>query len=595
MRIHRLSTEVANQIAAGEVVDRPASVLKELLENSIDARAGQIEIDVEEGGTRLIRVRDDGEGIHRDDLPLALSRHATSKIRHFDDLEQVASLGFRGEALPSIASVSRLTSVSRTSDDENGWCIRPGGAGDAWELVPARHPRGTTIEVRDLFYNTPARRKFLRAVKTEFGHVENTFNRIALSRLDIGFRLRHNQRDVQTLRPALRRDEQERRLAAVLGQAFLDNAVGIALESAGLALSGWLTLPTFSRAQADMQYFYVNGRFIRDKLVTHAIRQAYRDVLYQDRHPAYVLYLTLAPQLVDVNVHPTKHEVRFREARLVHDFLFRAIHDALAELRPGARAPASSAGPSAGMSAFTPPSAGHVTRSWPPYQNTMTLNVAEQLAAYHALHATPANDVRGLPEVEAGPPLGYALAQLHGVYLLAQNSAGLVLVDIHAAHERVTYEQLKAGFDRARVVTQPLLLPVTVHVGRREAAAVAEHQAMLTQLGFSIESLGIDSVVVRAVPALLADSDIETLILDVVSDLDEHGHSTRPADMTHDVLASAACHGSVRANRRLTLDEMNALLRDMERTERSGQCNHGRPTWIQLEMRDLDRLFLRGR
>lgn len=605
MRIHLLSTELANQIAAGEVVERPASVLKELLENSIDAHASQIDIDIEDGGTRLIRVRDDGDGIHRDDLSLALSRHATSKITSFDDLERVASLGFRGEALPSIASVSRLTSISRVAEDASGWCIRADGAQESWELQPAAHPRGTTIEVRDLFFNTPARRKFLRSAKTEFSHLENMFCRIALGRLDVGFHLRHNQRDIQMLRPALLREEQERRLAAVLGRSFLENAVGIAAEGAGLTLSGWITLPTFSRSQADMQYFYVNGRYVRDKLVSHAIRQAYRDVLYQDRHPAYVLYLGIAPEAIDVNVHPTKHEVRFRESRLVHDFLYRTLRDALAELRPGGVV--ASAGLSAHhpRSTVTPPiaggapattAAGHSPGVAAPRQGAIALNIAEQVSAYRALQGVSR---AGIPEAAlaggAVPPLGFALAQLHGVYILAQNSAGLVLVDIHAAHERVTYERLKAAYDSGEVVSQPLLLPVSVNVSRQEMAAITGHHATLARGGFDIESLGADTVVVRGVPAMLAGGDMAALVRDILADLAEHDRSTRIADLGGDMLATAACHGSIRANRRMTTDEMNALLRDMERTEHSGQCNHGRPTWVQVDMGELDRLFLRGR
>ncbi len=601
MRIHRLSTELANQIAAGEVVERPASVLKELLENSIDANARQIDIDIEDGGTRLIRVRDDGEGIHRDDLSLALSRHATSKITSFADLEKVVSLGFRGEALPSIASVSRLTSISRVEGGDTGWSIRADGTPASWELQPAAHPRGTTIEVRDLFFNTPARRKFLRTAKTEFSHLENMFNRIALGRLDVGFHLRHNQRDVQMLRPALQREEQERRLAAVLGNSFLENAIGIEAEGAGLTLSGWITLPTFSRSQADMQYFYVNGRFVRDKLVTHAIRQAYRDVLYQDRHPAYVLYLDIAPEMIDVNVHPTKHEVRFRESRLAHDFLYRTIRDALAELRPGGVAglgqdavPAT-ARPSYDSPAQAPVVVGRSHTGPVPRQGAIALNVAEHVSAYRALHGAPGTAMPDTVVSVESMPLGAALAQLHGVYILAQNSAGLVLVDIHAAHERVTYERLKSSFDSGQVTVQPLLLPVTVHVSRQDAVAVTAHREMLARSGFEIECLGADTVAVRGVPAMLASGDMAALARDILADLAEHDRTTRVEDLTCDILAAAACHGSIRANRRMTLDEMNALLRAMEHTERSGQCNHGRPTWVQVDVRELDRLFLRGR
>ena len=451
--------------------------------------------------------------------------------------------------------------------------------------------------MRDLFFNTPARRKFLRTTKTEFSHVENIFNRIVLGHLEIGFQLRHNRRDVQQLRPALERVDQERRLAAVLGRPFLENAVAVEFATAGLKLSGWIALPTFSRSQADMQYFYVNGRYIRDKLVSHAVRQAYRDVLYHDRHPAYVLYLKLPPELVDVNVHPTKHEVRFRESRLVHDFLSRTIRDALAEIRPAdghveARAVA---GP---VPSPDTPVNPHEKATRSPLQQTMGLTVAEQISAYAALRAS--GDTETFQPADAAmtqtiPPLGFALAQLHGVYILAENSSGLVLVDIHAAHERITYERLKLSVSSGEVRSQPLLLPVTVNVNLREAALVEEHEAYFTRLGFDIDSLGPESIAVRAIPTLLADADTETLVRDILADLAVYGQSTRAEELINTLLGTVACHGSVRANRRMTTDEMNALLRDMERTERSGQCNHGRPTWMQLEMRELDKMFLRGR
>jgi len=597
-RIQRLSTQLANQIAAGEVVERPASVVKELLENSLDAGARHLELEVEQGGSRLIRLRDDGCGILAEDMPLALSRHATSKIHDFDDLEGVASLGFRGEALPSIASVSRLELSARTADSEQGWRL----AGDGGEVLgapePVAHAPGTTVTVRDLFFNTPARRKFLRSEKTEFSHLEAVVKRIALSRFDVGFSLRHNQRTVFKLRPSAGEAEQRRRLAQVVGPAFVDHALPVDFNAAGLRLWGWVALPSFSRAQADLQYFYVNGRMIRDKLVTHAVRQAYQDVLFHGRHPAYVLYLALDPRVVDVNVHPTKHEVRFREGRTVHDFLFRSLHQALAEVRPGDMAEVEAVG------APRPPSTatgggGQYTR-----QAAMPLGaVSEQVAAYSALAQAAASLPAASPSAatsaaaEAGdeaPPLGYAIAQLHGVYILAENAHGLVLVDMHAAHERITYERMKAALDGEGIRSQPLLVPLSIHVSASEARLASDSAAVFEELGLRIEAMGPETLVVRQVPALLRDADVETLVRDVLSDIATYGTTERVREAINALLGTLACHGSVRARRKLTLPEMNALLRDMERTERSGQCNHGRPTWVQLGMAELDKLFLRG-
>lgn len=620
-RVHRLSPQLANQIAAGEVVERPASVVKELLENSLDAGARRVDIDVEEGGVRLIRVRDDGVGIHRDDLALALSRHATSKIDSFDDLVSVATLGFRGEALPSIGSVSRTVVSTRQEQDESGWAIRTEGHEPSDAPQPCAHPRGTTVEVRDLFFNTPARRKFLRTEKTEFDHLAEVVRRIALSRFDVDIHLHHNKRPVSHY-PAVTRQEQARRIGRIVGNAFVENAVEVDWEASGMRLWGWVGLPTFARSQPDLQYFYVNGRHVRDRLISHAVRQGYSDVLYQGRHPAFVLYLELSPDAVDVNVHPTKHEVRFRESRLVHDFLYRTLHKVLADVRPGA-APAgdvalgagsvtpdvavteAQAGGSAplraGMSypsAALPPS-GY--RAPAPHQHSMPLQVAEQMQVYAALHPGEARQSAGESAAadsidgEPIPPLGYALGQLQGIYILAENSAGLVLVDMHAAHERVTYERLKTACVAHNLTSQPLLFPVTVAVSEAEAQLAEEFGTELLQLGLELNRAGPDQVLVRQVPALLAGGDVSALVRDVLADLRMHGASTRLKDQINEVLATMACHGSVRANRRLNIAEMNGLLRDMERTERSGQCNHGRPTWVQLSLEQLDRLFLRGR
>jgi len=589
-RIQLLSPLLANQIAAGEVVERPSSVVKELMENSLDAGARRIDIEVEEGGIKLIRVRDDGNGIQRDDLALALSRHATSKIRDFDDLVAVRSLGFRGEALPSIASVSRLTLTSRSIDGDSAWHVR--SHGERVDVpAPAAHPVGTTVEVRELFFNTPARRKFLRSERTEFNHLDEVIKRIALSRFDVAVHLRHNGREVHALRAANSAAERAQRVAALCGRDFIDNAVEIGFEAMDLKLAGWIGLPTFSRGQADMQHFYVNGRVVRDRLVAHAVRQAYHDVLYHGRHPAFVLYLEVPAQDVDVNVHPTKHEVRFRDGRLVHDVLFRGLHDALARVRPGAEdaavIPPSSSVSSAGFAASTTPRAD--------MQAAMPLAVREQMSSYAALHPAPAVHVEAESQSDTIPPLGFAVAQLHGVYVLAQNREGLVLVDAHAAHERITYERMKEAYAEGRVISQPLLLPLTAAVSEQEARLVEEHQVLLHELGFDVGRIGPQTLVIRQLPALLAHSDAPQLLRDVLADLNLHGDSTRVHEHINELMATMACHGAVRAHRRLTLPEMNALLRDMERTERSGQCNHGRPTWVQLRMDELDKLFLRGR
>lgn len=585
-RIKTLNTRLANQIAAGEVVERPASVVKELIENALDAASQRVVIDLEAGGTRLIRVRDDGSGIHRDDLALALSPHATSKIAEVDDLEAVSTLGFRGEALASIASVSRLTLTSnRESDTESGWRAAVAGENMSPEIVPAPHPRGTTVEVKDLFFNTPARRKFLRTERTEFQRIEEVLRKVSLSHPEVEITLSHNGRQAKHYAAATTGQHGERRVSTVFGQDFLANAIYLEEESQGLTLSGWIGLPTWSRSQADQQFFYVNGRPIRDKLTGHAIRQAYQDVLYHGRNPVFALFLNLDPRMVDVNVHPTKHEVRFRNSRDIHDFVFRAIHRALADVRPE-----------------HPADAGHVdggVPQAPPVQSSMgfrasshgTPRVGEQLTHYQTLISGDDTESRD----ETRPPLGYAIAQLHGIYILAETERGLVIVDMHAAHERITYERMKAALDSDGIKSQPLLVPISLSLSERECAAAEEHAEQLAALGMEIQRASDESIMVRSVPALVDKSEAEQLARDVLSDLLEYGSTTGIMEHRDEILSTMACHGSVRANRRLTIPEMNALLRDMEATERSGQCNHGRPTWTEQTIADLDGLFLRGR
>ena len=585
MSIRELPPQLVNQIAAGEVVERPASVLKELLENSLDAGARRIEIDVEGGGLRLCRVRDDGKGIPADELSLAVARHATSKIQTLEDLERVATLGFRGEALPSMASVSRMSLTSRTCDEESGWRLATEGGSDA-QPGPAAHPPGTTVEIRDLFYNTPARRKFMRTERTEFSHLEKIARRLALSRFDVAFRLVHNQKPVFDLRPAADQDAMERRIAEVCGKQFIENAVRIDHSASGLELSGWLGLPTFSRSQADLQYFFLNGRLIRDKVVSHAIRAGYSDVLFHGRHPAYVLYLEMDPAAVDVNAHPSKHEVRFRDGRSIHGFLFHTVERALAETHPNSE------------NSQAPSSASSTLGIAPARQHAIGLGVSEPtaLTAFRELAARGPSPFSESGDEETDDlPLGSALAQLHGIYILAQNRAGLVLVDMHAAHERIVYERLKKAMGEGEVCSQPLLVPMHIHLSTSEADLAEDRAPDFQRLGFEIRRQGPDSISVRAVPSLLKDGDVEALVRDVLSDFAEKGNSRRIEDSSNEILSTMACHGSVRANRNLTVPEMNALLRDMERTERSDQCNHGRPTWTQLRLDELDRLFLRGR
>ncbi len=619
-RIRVLSPRLANQIAAGEVVERPASVVKELLENSLDADASRIQVELEQGGVKRLLVRDDGHGIREEDLPLSLSRHATSKIYDLDDLESVASMGFRGEALASVSSVARLTLTSRHRDADQAWQARTDGRDMVPTVSPAAHPVGTSVDVHDLFFNTPARRKFLKTERTEFNHVEEAFKRVALSQWSRFLSLQHNGKVIHSLKACHSLAEQQKRVADLCSADLIEQSIYVEVEHLGMKLWGWLGLPTYNRRQADMQYFFVNGRPIRDRVVSHAVKQAYRDVLFHGRHPAYVLYFELDPHSVDVNVHPAKHEVRFRESRQVHDFLFRALHRALADVSPEHQKNANEAQTTA-RPADTDPAPEQATmalrselgapdRGWqPPAEHTRSTpmdspgarswqqqgggqrptlspqGVKDQLAGYQGLHTNA--------DVEV-PPLGFALAQVHGVYVLAQNQEGMVLVDMHAAHERITYERMKQAMDDQGMPAQPVLVPVSLSVSQRQADAAEEFSETFRTFGFEVRRTGPEQVSVYEVPVFFPAQQVEDLVRDVLAELVQFETSDAILAARNEILSTMACHGSVRANRRLTVPEMNALLRDMEATERSGQCNHGRPTWIQLSMAEMDRLFLRG-
>jgi DNA mismatch repair protein MutL len=636
LSIRQLPDTLVNQIAAGEVIERPASVVKELVENALDAGACRVDIDLEEGGVRLVRVRDDGQGIPPPELPLAVSRHATSKIASLDDLEVVATLGFRGEALPSIASVSRFSICSRRAGADHGAALDVDG-GRVGEVLPRAHPRGTTVEVRDLFFNVPARRKFLRAERTELGHIEEWLRSLALARPDVELRVSHNGRPSRRYRggegEGLALDEGAARLVETLGEGFAQAALrvehataprpaGEAREAApALRLHGWIAQPTYSRASADQQYLYVNGRAVRDRSVAHAVKQAYADVLFHGRQPAYVLFLELDPARVDVNVHPAKHEVRFRDARMVHDFVYRALHDALAGTRAGNAPLVAAVNTQAQVSREL---AARVAE-----QSSLSLHGNATRDAYALLYGSgavgaglagasdamaaygaPGASALGIPDWAGAsasrdplpdtgddgiPPLGFAVAQLHGIFILAEAADGMVVVDMHAAHERIGYEKLKAAHDGAGLRVQPLLVPSAVAVSEREADIAEREAATLAELGFEVSRTGPQSLLLRGVPALLAQGDTEALLRDVLADLREHGESRRVRAARDELLSTMACHGAVRAHRRLTVAEMNALLRDMEATERSGQCNHGRPTWTRFSLAEIDRWFLRGR
>jgi DNA mismatch repair protein MutL len=607
MQIRLLPDQLISQIAAGEVVERPASALKELLENSLDAGSSDISVSLLQGGVKQLKVTDNGSGIAQDDLAMALTRHATSKIFSLEDLEAVASLGFRGEALASIASVSRTIISSRETNTKHAWRIASNGSEIA-PIEPAALDVGTIIEVNDLYFNTPARRKFLKQEATEFGHCEAAFERVALSRPDVGFMLQHNGRAISrySISPA------NKRFAEVLGAEFSAESISVEEDAAGLKLWGAIAKPTFSRNSRDTQYAYVNGRFVRDKLLSHAIRQAYQDVLHHDRHPAYVLFLELDPNLVDVNVHPAKTEVRFRDGQAIHRFVFHSLHKALAT--PTGVSNAATANQAAHNPFATQNSVRlDLVEGYPKYQAQMPLNAQQTSGFYETLFgnnpSTEANsqalrsagDPACIDNSQANPdfPLGFAVAQIHGVYILAQNAAGLVVIDMHAAHERIMYEQLKNALDDNAVSMQPLLIPVSFNADRLEVATVQEElstgQGSLSQLGFDIAILSPNTLAVRAVPVMLQNADAVKLARDVLKDLREYGASRALTERRNELLGTMACHAAVRANRILTITEMNALLRDMEATERSGMCNHGRPTWFQVSMSDLDKMFMRGK
>ncbi len=618
MSIRVLPDELVNQIAAGEVIERPASVVKELVENALDAGATRVDVELERGGCGLIRVRDDGIGIGPEEIGIALARHATSKIASLDDLENIATLGFRGEALPSIASVSRLSLVSRTAATEHAWGLeaRDGAAGVP---APAAHPRGTSVEVRDLFFNVPARRKFLRTEATEFQHIAAMLERLALSRFEVGFSLSHNGRSVWTLPPARSSGEELARVAKICGEEFAAHVIEVRHDLESLHLRGWLALPTFSRSQSDLQFWFLNGRFVRDKLLASAVRRAYQDVLFNGRFPAYVLYLGLDPAMVDVNAHPQKLEVRFRDSSRVYDFLFRTVERALAETRPTAQSAGSApldwlSGSAAYGNVPAPSQARFVLPEARPrpgadvyrgYLDGARAAVAAEPtgssagAVRDAAEASPGGAWEpGAALTEdaavAAAPLGYAVAQLHGVYILAESADGLVLVDMHAAHERVLYERMKKLL-QGQGAQQSLLVPQTLQVTTAQAEAAEAHATEFAALGFVVTRLAPDQLALRAVPTLLADRDPAGVVRDVLSDLVETGHSRRVEESINQRLGTMACHAAVRAQRNLTVPEMNALLREMEQTDRADQCNHGRPTWVRLSLADLDRLFMRGR
>ena len=617
MQIRLLPDQLISQIAAGEVVERPASALKELLENSLDAGSTDISVSLLQGGVKQLRVADNGNGIAQSDLNLALTRHATSKIATLEDLEAVGSLGFRGEALASIASVSRTQLTSRAIDTKHAWRITSDGS-ELSAIEPAALDAGTVIEVNDLYFNTPARRKFLKTEGTEFGHCEEAFHRVALSRPDVALMLQHNGRALSRYAVS----PPTKRFSEVIGVEFAAESIPIDESAAGLRLWGMAAKPTYNRNSRDTQYVYVNGRFVRDKLIAHAIRQAYQDVLHHDRHPAFVLFLELDPNLVDVNVHPAKTEVRFREGQAIHRFIFHSLHKALAT-------------PTGVSNAVTASQASHnpfTTNSqmpYPTYQSQINLAANQPSSFYQTLYGNfntqnnPQNDalqansgapasnyiLSGSQGSDLGQnndnnyPLGFAVAQIHGVYILAQNAVGLVVIDMHAAHERIMYEQLKNALDGENsdkaVPMQPLLIPVSFNADRLEVATVQEtlasNDASLSQLGFDIAILSPTTLAVRAVPTMLQKADVVMLARDVLKDLREYGASRALTERRNELLGTMACHAAVRANRILTITEMNALLRDMEATERSGMCNHGRPTWFQVSMSDLDKMFMRGK
>jgi DNA mismatch repair protein MutL len=596
MAIRVLSGELVDQIAAGEVIERPASVVKEIVENSLDAGASRIEIDIERGGVGLVRVRDDGRGISAAELPLALARHATSKIASLEDLEAVSTLGFRGEALPSIGSVSRLRIASL--DGASGRAAEIACEGGTVSAVrPAAHPRGTTVEVRDLFYNVPARRRFVRSDATELSHIAALAERLALSRFDVSFKLRHGNRVLLETAAAAAGADELVRLEQVLGRDFPAAAIPVRHAAGPVLLSGWAGLPTHSRAQADQQFWFVNGRSVRDRLLMNAVRLAYRDVLYHGRHATYVLYLTLDPKLVDVNAHPAKLEVRFRDSRQIHDFVFRALERALAETKPDLDAPgALRPGALGGTGARAP----WASAAAPAQTTALPLALLPREGSWHAAWSIAAAVRESAAEPQASlphspQPLGTALAQLHGAYILAQTEEGLVLVDMHAGHERVLYEKFKAESAAAGLASQHLLEPLVIEVKEHELGRLLEERAQWESAGFDVDALGPTRLALRRVPAVLNVREIRQVVGALIADLALDARTHHLEGATDRFLGTLACRSAIHANRRLTLAEMDTLLRQMEATERANQCNHGRPTWTRLSLQQLDQLFLRGR
>ncbi len=588
-----LPLEVVNQIAAGEVIERPASIVKELVENALDAGATQIDVNLKGGGIELIKIHDNGSGIRQEQLPLALSCHATSKIHSANDLNQVTTMGFRGEALASISSISRLTIDSSDNDSGMGYQIHNDGRTTPHlrDVKPSSHAKGTTIEVRDVFYNTPARRKFLKKEATEYRHIEKFLRSICQAYPQTRFRLSHNGREAFKLPAVVTEQHQHQRLALLCGDQFLQHATFFEQGGESIGLSGWVADPTFSRSQPDLQYFFVNRRLVKDKMLSHAVRQGFSDVLYGGRHPAYVLHLKIDPTTIDVNAHPAKSEIRFRESQLVHQFIYHAINDLLATTL-------SESGGEITMPMQTQqpppvsakPLENHNLSYRPAPARAPAMAIADLGKLYGKAPATALTEEQSLDE----PLLGYAIAQLHRIYILAENSQGLILVDTHAAHERIVYERLKKQHQAQGIVSQPLLVPVTCKLMDHEADLLEEQVTALSELGIELTRQGPETIVIRQVPALLSNGNIEALLKDLVSDLQQHSSSRLIEERLNNRLASMACHGSVRANQTLNLQQMNALLRDIEQTERSGQCNHGRPTWVQMDLESLDKLFLRG-
>ena len=590
--IQLLPDLLINQIAAGEVIERPASALKELLENSLDAGASDIAVQLEAGGIKLLRIRDNGRGIAKGELHLALMRHATSKISSLDDLQSVASMGFRGEALASMAAVAQLTLTSRTADVVHASQISALD-GQLNETIPASHPLGTTVEIRELYFNTPARRKFLKTETTEYAYCEEAFKRIALSRPDVAFSLQHNGRTIWQL-PA--QQNGLKRVAMLLGTEFGDAAVGVSRQAAGLSLEGYAALPAYSKSTRDAQYFFVNGRFVRDKVASHALRLAYQDILHHQRHPAYALFLTMPPSGVDVNVHPAKSEVRFRESQGIHQFIFHTLQQALAIPAQSAPAAIHQAAPAHAIQQGLGIAQNHAAYQLWNMQTEMREGGREKGEGenqHAAFDATLPSSPFPLPNNDV-PPLGYALAQLLGIYILAQNAQGLIVVDMHAAHERIVYEKLKTSLDTEQIATQPLLIPVSFYAEALDIASVEASQDALRKLGFDIAPLSPTTLAVRAMPVMLKQSEAEVVAREVIDELREFGASRVLTERRNELLSTLACHGAVRANRALSVTEMNALLREMELTERSGQCNHGRPTWFQISLNELDKMFMRG-